>query len=150
MKDSESIDDFSMKLTTIVTNIHSLGDKVEEIYVIKKFLRVVPLRFMQIVMSIEQFDDLKNMSVEEIVGCFMVHEAKLRDYDEEWLTRTKRKDAANSSCSGTKRHDGQKRSVKVVGVIVNVVAEEVVTISHKSMIMPTPRRTRVWLSVMLV
>ena len=46
MKDSVSIDDFTMKLTTIVTNIHSLGDKVKEISVIKKFLPIVLSRFM--------------------------------------------------------------------------------------------------------
>ena len=50
-KDGESIDDFFMKLTTIVTGICWLDEKVEEIFVVKKFLRVVPLRFMQIVTS---------------------------------------------------------------------------------------------------
>ena len=37
MKDGESTDKFAMKLTTIVTNIRLLGDKVEEIFVAKKF-----------------------------------------------------------------------------------------------------------------
>ena len=60
---------------------------------------------MQIVTSIEQYDDLKNMSVEEVVGRLKVHEEKLCDYEdkeeekylllthEEWLIRTKKKDA---------------------------------------------------------
>ena len=39
MKDGESIDNFAMKLMTIVTDICLLGDKVEEIFVVKKFLR---------------------------------------------------------------------------------------------------------------
>ena len=38
MKDGESIDDFAMKLTTIVSDICLLDDKVEEISVVKKFL----------------------------------------------------------------------------------------------------------------
>ena len=42
MKDGESIDDFAMKLTMIVSNIHPLGDVVEEISVVKKFLRAFP------------------------------------------------------------------------------------------------------------
>ena len=46
MKDGESIDEFSMKLTTIVSCIHSLDDVVEEIFVVKKFLRAGPPRFM--------------------------------------------------------------------------------------------------------
>ena len=52
MKDGEPIDDFAMNLTTIIISIRSLGDKVEEISVVKKFIRVVPPRFMQIVTSI--------------------------------------------------------------------------------------------------
>ena len=38
MKDSESIDEFSMKLRTMVSGILSLRDVVEEISVVKKFL----------------------------------------------------------------------------------------------------------------
>ena len=51
MKDGESADSFTMKFSTIV--IHSLGDKVEEISIVKKFLEVILPRFMQIVSSIE-------------------------------------------------------------------------------------------------
>ena len=56
----------------IISDIRSLGNVVE-ISVVKKFIQVVPPRFMQIVTSIEQFDDLKNMSVEEVVGRLKVH-----------------------------------------------------------------------------
>ena len=41
------------------------------------------------------------------------------------------------------------RKVDVVGMVVDVVVEGVVTISHKPMKMPTPERTRVWLSLCL-
>ena len=48
MKNGESIDDFVKKLTTIVSNICSLGDKLEEISIVKKFVQVVLLRFMEL------------------------------------------------------------------------------------------------------
>ncbi|XP_022930088.1 uncharacterized protein LOC111436574 [Cucurbita moschata] len=117
MKDGESIDDFTMKLTTVVSGIRSLGDVVEEISVVKKFLLAILPRFMQIVTSIEQFDDLKNMSVEEVVGRLKVHEERLRDYEdkeegkylllthEEWLARMKKKDAEDSSSSSMSERD---------------------------------------------
>ena len=38
MKNGESINDFAMKLTMIVNGIRSLGDVVEEISVVKKFI----------------------------------------------------------------------------------------------------------------
>ena len=34
MKDDELVDDFAMKLTTIITDIRSLGDKVGEISIV--------------------------------------------------------------------------------------------------------------------
>ena len=76
MEYSESIDNFSMKLMMIVNG------KGEEISVIKKFLRAIPPRFMQIVTSIEQFGDLKNMSVEEVVGRLKVHEERFCGYED--------------------------------------------------------------------
>ena len=80
MKDGESIDEFSMKLMTIVSSIRSLGNMVEEISIVKKFLRAVLSRFMQIVTSIKQFGDLKSMSIEEVVGRLKVHEERLCSY----------------------------------------------------------------------
>ena len=68
MRDGESVDEFAMKLTSIVTGIRSLGEQVDETSVVKKFLRAAPHRYMQIVTSIEQFGDLKTMSVEEVVS----------------------------------------------------------------------------------
>ena len=81
MKNDESIDDFAMKLMMIVSGIHLLSDKQEEISVAKKFSRVILLRFMQIVTSIEQFGDLKNMLVQEVIVRLKVHEERLRGYD---------------------------------------------------------------------
>ncbi|XP_023767822.1 uncharacterized protein LOC111916382 [Lactuca sativa] len=111
MKDSESVYDFSMRLNTIVTGIRSLGEKIEEITVMKKFLRAVPIRFIQIVTSIEQFGDLKNMTVEEVMGRLKTHEERLRSYGEKeggpslllthtnWASRSKQTGERNSSNS---------------------------------------------------
>lgn len=53
MKENEQIDDFCMKLSGLVTNIRALGEKVEESYVVKKLLRAVPSKFLQITSTIE-------------------------------------------------------------------------------------------------
>ena len=110
---------------------------------------------MQIVTSIEQFGDLKNMSVEEVVGRLKVHEERHRGYEDKeeekylllthegWLPRTKKKDADGYSFSGTSGHGNHNKEK-------NVVAKEVVTILHKPMKMATLGRTRVWSSVTLV
>lgn len=47
MKKSEQIDDFYMKMNGLVTNIRALGEDLGESYVVKKFLKVVPSKFLQ-------------------------------------------------------------------------------------------------------
>ena len=111
MKNGESVDDFAMKLTAIVNGIRSLGDKVEEVYVVKKLLRAVPPKFLQIVTSIEQFGDLKTMTMEEMIGHLKVHEERLRSYGEKeengllltcsgWVSRTKKNDENGGDSRG--------------------------------------------------
>ena len=62
--------------------------------------------------------------------------------------------ATNSSFSSMRDVAAITRKTKVVGVVANmaadVMAEKAVTIPHKPMKMPTPRRTRVLSSVTLM
>lgn len=78
MKETESIKDFAMKLATIVNEIRVLGDKMEERTVVKKFLRAVPDKFLPIVSTIEQFADMKTMTVMEVVGRLKVYEERTK------------------------------------------------------------------------
>ncbi|KAF2311881.1 hypothetical protein GH714_027113 [Hevea brasiliensis] len=77
MSDSETIDDFSGKLTIIVNKLRSLGNIVEDEKVIKKLLRSSSSKFLQIVSAIEEFSDLKTKSVEEVIGSLKAHEERL-------------------------------------------------------------------------
>lgn len=43
----------------------------------------IPSRFMQIMTSIEEFGDLKNMIMEEVVGRLKTHEEMLQSYGEQ-------------------------------------------------------------------
>ncbi|CAM8994711.1 unnamed protein product [Rhodiola kirilowii] len=101
MKESDSVDDFAMKLTTIVNKIRSLGDTMDESYVVRKFLRAMPGRFLPVVSTIEQFGDITNMSLEEVIGRLKTHEERISEggntdgshlllTQEEWLARSKR------------------------------------------------------------
>ncbi|XP_066354990.1 uncharacterized protein [Miscanthus floridulus] len=67
-KEGESVDDFGMRITNLVSNLKTLGETIDDLHVVKKFLRVVPPRFTQIMVSIEMFVDLKTLIVEELVG----------------------------------------------------------------------------------
>lgn len=98
MKDTEQLDEFCIKLCGIVTNIRVLGEKVEEVYVVKKLLRAVPSKYLQIASTIEQFGNLETMTVEETVGRLKAHEERIRGQtdstgnqlmltEEEWAKR---------------------------------------------------------------
>lgn len=78
MKEIKSLDKIYMKLNGLVTNIRALGEKVDETYMVKNLLRAVPTKFLQIASSIEQFGNLEEMSVEEVVGSLMADVDKQR------------------------------------------------------------------------
>lgn len=65
MQEMDNLDDFSMKLTRLVTNIRVLAETMEESYIVKKILRTTPARFVQIASTIEQFGDMETMSVKK-------------------------------------------------------------------------------------
>ncbi|XP_074356671.1 uncharacterized protein LOC141696427 [Apium graveolens] len=103
MKESDQLDNFWLKLNEIVINIRALREEMKEAYVVKKLLRAVPSKFLQIASTIEQFGNLDTMMVEETVGSLKAHEERMRGQSdgstgqlllteeewEEWLKRTK-------------------------------------------------------------
>ncbi|XP_074360758.1 uncharacterized protein LOC141701010 [Apium graveolens] len=82
MNDGEQLDDFYMKLNGLVSTIRALGEEIHESYVVKKLLRAVPSKFLQIASIIEQFGDLEKMTVEETVGSLQSHEERLKGQNE--------------------------------------------------------------------
>lgn len=59
-------------------NIRALGEGIEEAYVVKKLLRAVPTKFLQIASTIEKFGNLDTMTLEETVGSLKAHEECLK------------------------------------------------------------------------
>ncbi|KAF0922876.1 hypothetical protein E2562_002125 [Oryza meyeriana var. granulata] len=57
-----------MRLGSLVAELHELGENIEEVRVVKKLLRVVPVKYNQVALSIEMLMDLNMMSLEELVG----------------------------------------------------------------------------------
>ena len=78
-RDGETLDAFGMRIMSLVNNLRSLGDHMDEVRVVQKFLRVVPSRYTQIALAIETMLDLNTLSVEELVG-------RLRSAEERYLT----------------------------------------------------------------
>jgi hypothetical protein len=66
-----------MRMKTITNEIRLLGEKFKEANAVRKFLQAVPSRFLEIASTIEQFGDLKTMTMEEVNGRLKAHEERL-------------------------------------------------------------------------
>ncbi|KAG6756940.1 hypothetical protein POTOM_037239 [Populus tomentosa] len=78
MQDSETVNEYSMRLTALVGEIRSLGVKLEESEVVEKLFSSVPDRFIQIIGTIEQFGNVDTMSVSEAIGRLRTFEEGLK------------------------------------------------------------------------
>jgi hypothetical protein len=67
-RDGESVEDFALRLTAIVSRLEILGDSEPPHKVVEKYLRCAKPRFKQLVLAIETLLDISTMSVEEITG----------------------------------------------------------------------------------
>ena len=83
MSYAESVDDFAAKFTTLVGRIRELGDPMEEKYVVKKLLRAVSKKYINVASSIGLFCDVNKMSKEEAIGSLKAHEELLKGQEEE-------------------------------------------------------------------
>ena len=68
LREREAIEDFALRLTGIVQRLAMLGDPEPDEKVVAKYLRVVRLRYKQLVISIETLLDIYTLSIEEVMG----------------------------------------------------------------------------------
>ena len=122
MDESETVDQFAARLKTLVNGIRSYGSTLEEVAIVRRFLRAAPARYIQIVTSIEQCLDLKTLTVEDLVGRFKAHDERIRlsfgdaEASEhlmltkaQWIALSKEKQGGSTSSSKKK---GKQRSVR--------------------------------------
>jgi hypothetical protein len=105
----ETVDDFALRLTNLVTSLATLGAPIDETQVVEKFLRVVPPRLSQIALAIETLLDTSEMSLEEVTGRLKAaddrlespepprEQGKLLLTEEQWLERMKGRQGGSSS-----------------------------------------------------
>ncbi|XP_056843152.1 uncharacterized protein LOC130495700 [Raphanus sativus] len=78
MKDDETIDDFSGKLSEISSKSSALGVIIEEPKLVKKFLSSIPRKkYIHMVASLEQMLDLNKTSYEDIIGRMKAYEKRI-------------------------------------------------------------------------
>nr|GEW53421.1 zinc finger, CCHC-type [Tanacetum cinerariifolium] len=78
MKEDETIDTFTEKLTTLVNKAASLGHTMKDGTLVRKLLNVVPDRYLQLVALIEQYSDMSEMTLEEAIGRLKTYEERIK------------------------------------------------------------------------
>ena len=66
------------KLFYVVNELRSLGEVITDAEVATKLLHSISPKFAAITTSIEQFEDLETITLEEVIGTLKVHEHKLK------------------------------------------------------------------------
>lgn len=120
-KDGETVEEFGLRLSTILSDLEMLGDPEDERKAVRKFLRVLPRKYRSMANSIESLLDLKTMSIEELSGRLLVVEendalngvddsGQLLLTEEQWRARHKKgsRDVGGSSSGGDNRQGKKK------------------------------------------
>ncbi|XP_042460716.1 uncharacterized protein LOC122044265 [Zingiber officinale] len=76
MKESDTIDEFTGKLSVMSSKFSALGATLEDSSLVKKLLDSVPDKFFPIVVDIEQFHDLETIPFEETIGRLKAYEER--------------------------------------------------------------------------
>nr|XP_043615806.1 uncharacterized protein LOC122587705 [Erigeron canadensis] len=82
MKANEKVSDYEGKLSSIKAKFKGLGETLKDKVLVRKLLNSVPKKFLPIVASIEQCEDLDKMLFEEAVGKLIAFEERLKSQDE--------------------------------------------------------------------
>ena len=78
MKEEENIALYILRVDEIVNVIRGIGGEIKEKDIVDKVLRTLPMRYDSKVSSLEEQDDLKLMTVDELHGIFTSYEMRTR------------------------------------------------------------------------
>ena len=77
MNESESVKDYSSKLSDLVNQMRLYGETVEDYKVVEKMLISLPEKFEAKVAAIEESCDLKRMTISEMVSKLQAQEQRM-------------------------------------------------------------------------
>ncbi|XP_070004928.1 uncharacterized protein [Nicotiana sylvestris] len=80
MKDNESIQDMHTRFTSIINELHSLGDVIPRNKLVRKILSVLPGSWESKVNAITEAKDLQTLTMDELIGNLKTYEMKRKKY----------------------------------------------------------------------
>jgi hypothetical protein len=114
-RSGENVEDFSLRVSSIITELQALGDTTTELDGVSKILRVVSKRYAHMASLIETLLDLKELSIEELSGRLSASEGRgepeadagdrLLLTEEEWRARAAERQPGSGSGGKQQRKD---------------------------------------------
>ncbi|GMI66347.1 hypothetical protein HRI_000304000 [Hibiscus trionum] len=83
MKSNESVTDFLSRTMVIANKMRIHGEKMEDVVIIEKILRLMTAKFNFVVCSIEESRDVGSLTLDELQSSLLVHEQKIVQQDKE-------------------------------------------------------------------
>nr|GFA35563.1 zinc finger, CCHC-type [Tanacetum cinerariifolium] len=81
IKPNKKVSDFGGKLSSIMAKFKGLGETLEDKVLVRKLLNSAPKKFLPIMATIEQYQDLDEMSFEEVVERLTAYEERIKSQD---------------------------------------------------------------------
>ncbi|GAA0169317.1 hypothetical protein LIER_23834 [Lithospermum erythrorhizon] len=78
MNKGETVDDYCGRVTAISNKLRSNGEDINDTMIVEKILRTLTEQFTYIVVSIEEAQDVEDMSVDELQSTLALHEKKFK------------------------------------------------------------------------
>jgi hypothetical protein len=77
MKDDEIVGKYFLRVEELVNAMKSLGEKFEDVVLVQKILISLPDRFNPKVSAIEELNDLKTLSFDQLLGALIAYEMRI-------------------------------------------------------------------------
>ena len=74
MNEDEKVSDFSSRFTKIISKLRDLGERLEEKEAVEKLLRSMPAKYDSLTFSLEQFRNMRGLTIDKVIGSLRVHE----------------------------------------------------------------------------
>jgi len=116
-KDAKSVEDFSVHLQSLTNKLRSHDITIDEEEAVSKYLHSVPMKYIQIALSIETMLDLSTLTIEDVIGHLQAMDecmeqattttdsGKLLLTEEEWTVRRNSGVTSSSRGGDGKRHN---------------------------------------------
>jgi uncharacterized lipoprotein YehR (DUF1307 family) len=80
MNEDETINKFLLRVEELVSAMKGLGEKIEDVLLVQKILRSLLDRFDPKVSAIEELNDLKTLSIDQLLGTLTSYEMRISKY----------------------------------------------------------------------